>query len=403
LDADESLLINFVGPRGTIPAVPFHDVLAAARNRQARERNWEGTIVLIGVTTLVSEDLHPVPRLHGSLSRALRAAWLYHDADIMPGVEVHANLIATVADRAFITTPWWLSGPLMLAFCGAVLGPLLARCSLELGAALTLAHHLGWQLVCLLFFRWHDWRVDMVSVLILGPFVYATVFALRWRWMRRMMGLFKSEAVARTLEADPSQLDLRGEQRLITVLFIDVRDFTGFAETRPAADVVRLLNAFFAAAVPVIEAEKGIVNQYLGDGLMAIFGAPEPLTDHALRAVRAAEAIVQRVHELAPRWQELGAESFRIGAGVHTGPAVVGAVGSPRRLDYTAIGDTVNTAARIEACNKSLLTELLVSEATLRALPLAEQNRRSTSLRSNTVEVKGKREPLNVYTWTEPK
>ncbi len=401
LDADRELLINYVGPRGTIPAVPFHQVLDAARGLRPASRDWQGAIVLVGVTTLVSEDLHPVPRLHGSFGHALRAPWLYHDAEEMPGVEVHANLIATMADKAFITTPRCLAAPLTLLLCGAVLGPILVRCSLEAGALVTIAHHFGWQLTCLLFFRASDLRVEMVAMLMLGPMLYGAIFALRWRWMRRMLGMIKSEAVARALEADPSKLELRGELRQITVVFIDVRNFTAFSEGRPAAEVVRLLNAFFAAVVPPIEAEKGIVNQYLGDGLMAIFGAPEQLVDHASRALRAAELILQRVHELSELWKTLGADSFRIGVGIHTGPAVVGAVGSPRRLDYTAIGDTVNTASRIEACNKQLATELLLSEAALRALPIEEQQQRSASLRRMAVQVKGKCEPVTVYALPE--
>ena len=121
--------------------------------------------------------------------------------------------------------------------------------------------------------------------------------------------------------------------------------------------------------MPAIEAEGGTVNQYIGDAVMVIFGAPQPQPDHALRAVRAAVEVVRRVHGLRDRWKELGAEEFRIGIGIHTGKAVVGTVGSPRRLDYTAIGDTVNTAARIESANKELQSEVLISQATFAALP----------------------------------
>ena len=108
---------------------------------------------------------------------------------------------------------------------------------------------------------------------------------------------------------------------------------------------------------------------------MVIFGAPEQQPDHAARAVRAAAEVVRRVHALADRWKELGADGFRIGIGIHTGKAVVGTVGSPRRLDYTAIGDTVNTAARLESANKELHTEVLISQATFGLLPAAEKQR----------------------------
>ena len=130
-----------------------------------------------------------------------------------------------------------------------------------------------------------------------------------------------------------------------------------------------LLNAYFEAVVPHIEAEGGVIDKYMGDGIMALFGAPATQPDHALRAVRAAAAMVARVHELRGDWAKLGNPRMRIGVGVHTGKVVVGAIGSKRRLDYTAVGDTVNAASRIESENKAQGTEVLISAATHGALP----------------------------------
>src|SRR5262249_27353704 len=122
-------------------------------------------------------------------------------------------------------------------------------------------------------------------------------FALRWRQLRRMMGVVKSEAVTLALEADPRRLRPGGDKVEVTVLFADIRGFTDFSERHEAPEVVALLNAYFGAVVPLIEAEAGTIDKCIGHGLMALFNAPAACPGHALRAVRAAVAMVRRVHE----------------------------------------------------------------------------------------------------------
>jgi adenylate cyclase len=415
LDAQNCLTINYVGPTGTIPRVPFREVLAAAGRASGRRQDegrqesrsasgtygasgtYKDAIVLIGSTVGMFHDRHPTPYTFPPFWSALWAGGSLAIDNQMPGVEVHANVVATLLDRAFITTPWFLATPLVLVIVGAAMGAVLARCSLELGALVTLAHHFAWRSLAIGAFCLANWQVELVSMLLLGTVLYGSVFAMRWRWIRRMMGMVKSEAVARALEAGGAKLDLRGQQRDITVLFCDIRNFTSFSERHSPHEVVRLLNTFFAAAVPAIEAEGGTVNQYIGDAVMVIFGAPQTQPDHALRSVRAAVEMVRRVQNLGQQWRDLGAEGFRIGIGIHTGKAVVGTVGSPRRLDYTAIGDTVNTAARIESANKELHSQILISEATFRELPELERSRLSTTWEPKTLSVKGKQETLVVY------
>ncbi len=408
LNGDATLQINYVGPAGSIRRISFRDVLAAAK--EAREPQHGGAasslhdpfkdaIVLVGMVAGAFKDSYPTPYTSQSIFQ-----WVRSDAskqpEMMSGVEFNANVLATLLDRAYITTPWWLSTPLLLLIVGGAMGAILARCSLETGALLTLGHHLVWRGLAIGAFYIGNWRVETVAMLMLGVLLYGTIFAMRWRWIRRMMGMVKSEAVARALEAGSVELDLYGEQRPITVLFCDIRDFTSFSERHSAHEVVRLINAFFAIAVPAIEVEGGIVNQYIGDALMVFFGAPQPQADHAARAVRAALEIVRRVHAASDRWKELDAEGFRIGIGIHTGEAVVGTVGSPRRLDYTAIGDTVNTASRIESANKELNSELLISQSTYAALPQDERTRIAAASEAKSLSVKGKKEPLVVYAVT---
>jgi class 3 adenylate cyclase len=176
--------------------------------------------------------------------------------------------------------------------------------------------------------------------------------------------------------------DLRGEQVEVSVLFLDVRDFTTFAEAAPAHEVVAMLNALYEAVVPLIADHGGHANKFIGDGLLAVFGAPERHEDHARRAVDAAVAIARLVRER---------ELMRVGIGVNTGLVVFGSIGGGGRRDFTVIGDAVNTAARVEAATRVTGDDVLITQMTLRALgegPHGFEERPAAPLRGKAATVR---------------
>jgi len=184
-----------------------------------------------------------------------------------------------------------------------------------------------------------------------------------WGVCRSLLGRHMTRQVADLLLAGGP--GTAGRQMGITVLFLDIRSFTSFAERTEPGRVLALLNDFYAVMAAAVEANEGIVNKFLGDGLMAIFGAPMECADHARRAARAALQMSAEVQPLRERW---GVPALEIGIGLHSGDAVVGVVGDETRGEYTAIGDTVNLAARIEALNKEYGTRILASGETLALL-----------------------------------
>src|SRR5262249_19210756 len=147
---------------------------------------------------------------------------------LMAGPEVQANVLATLLDGAYITTPWWLSSLPQVILIGGLLGVAFSRMSLATGAIVAVVHHLGWKLICLAALGSGHWRVEMVAMLLTGALCYSATCAFRWRWLRAMFGVVKGEAIARALEDDPEHLLLKGQQRDLTVLFSDIRDFTTF-------------------------------------------------------------------------------------------------------------------------------------------------------------------------------
>ncbi len=397
-----NLLVNYVGPTGTFPRLRFSEVLEAANSNTPLSEDVEGSMILIGGEFQTQQDSHATPFSgQSNLLTFLPTSWLGYSPSLMSGVEVHANILATLNDKAFLFTPWLMKTPLLLLVFGVLLASALTQVNLESGAIITVLHHFAWKFVSVLAFCLVNWQVEVIAMLLLGPIVYGAVFALRWRLIRRMMGLFKSEAIARAMELNPGQLNLHGEARVLTVLFSDIRGFTTFSEGNSPQAVVRLLNEYFTAIVPVIEEHGGVVNQYMGDGIMVLFGAPVDQPDHAHRAVTAGLDILQEVDNLHDHWRSLGIDSLRVGVGIHTGNAIVGTVGSPRRLDYTAIGDTVNTASRIESATKEVGASLLISEQTLDAISEGQRKALERDFVHHSISVKGKQKQLSVYSLPE--
>jgi adenylate cyclase len=210
---------------------------------------------------------------------------------------------------------------------------------------------------------------------------------------RERLGRYFSPAVAERLQTQPAGNGAPDAQEL-TVLFSDIRDFTTMSGTLPPGDVVRLLNEYYGHMVEKIFQHGGTLDKFIGDGIMAYFGAPLPDGDHATHALECALAMLDELGHLNAERAQRGEAPLRIGIGLLTGVAVVGDIGSPaRRLDYTAIGDTVNLASRIEGLTKEAGTPVLVSAAT-RDRVGARYEWRSLP----PMSVRGKREPLALFT-----
>jgi adenylate cyclase len=185
--------------------------------------------------------------------------------------------------------------------------------------------------------------------------------------LRRIFGLHVGERVAQEiLSRDP---ELGGSEQIITIMFLDIRAFTARAAGAEPKDVINLLNRFLQVMVEIIENDYGgIVNKFLGDGLMAIFGLGAETNGHADAALRAASAMLRRLEKLNAELAAAGESPLRVGIGINTGRAIVGSIGSPERMEFTVIGDTVNLASRIETLNKTVGTSVLLSKATRDAL-----------------------------------
>jgi adenylate cyclase len=207
--------------------------------------------------------------------------------------------------------------------------------------------------------------------------------------LRDTFGRFVSRDVAEAVLS--GSIPLEGERREVSILFQDIRGFTALGEALDPAALLRLLNQFFTEVVAAVEAEGGVVKQFLGDGVMALFGAPQVCTDHAQRAARAALQILERLSALNELLQKAGSAPIEIGIGIHSGVVVAGLIGPDNRMEYGVVGDAVNLASRIESLTKELQATILVSSEIAAQLGpafiLGRSAARAVKGRKGTVEV----------------
>ena len=343
---------------------------------------FEGKLILIGDISTGVSDLGQTPL-----------------ASHEPLILVHAALLNGMLTNSFydkwasmrVLVLIWLAGSVLgLAACLRSSWPLYGSgVAISVGVA---------GLTWLEFIHFH-----LIPVVTVGSSVFIFFFGFvaavelavgkERSFIRNAFSRYVPEKVVDTLIANPHMLKLGGEERIITVLFCDLADFTTISENLPPARLVRLLNQYLTEMTAIILANGGIIDKFEGDAIMAEFGAPIPMPDHAERAVRAGLEMQRRLQELRPAWRKEGLPELHCRMGINTGSMIIGNMGSDQVFDYTVIGDAVNLASRLEGANKKYNTRLMISEYTQRALPAGVFRTRVLDV----IRVKGKTKPVKVF------
>ncbi|MEM8853022.1 MAG: adenylate/guanylate cyclase domain-containing protein, partial [Pseudomonadota bacterium] len=373
-------------PRGRILYADGAFPTYSAKLVQHLPEAWfKGKIVLIG-NTLPQVDRHRTPRI------AIEGA----DRGEIPGVTLHAHIVSQLlSGLSRQPPPVWLIAlsALLAAMAGAALRPLAPLSS----AAVGIAALLGYGAFCAAVVTLTPQLPPLATPPLAFVLAAAGTLGQRWRRDRRerirvkgMFGRYVSPRVVQNLietEADPV---LGGERREVTHIFTDLEGFTSLAETLEPERTAELLNSYLDGIVSLVHDAEGTVDKLVGDAVVAFFGAPDVQADHAERAVACARAIAVFADKERTRRRDEGVPLGRTRVGVHTGIAVVGNFGGNRLFDYTAVGDTVNVAARLESANRAVGTTVLISAAT--------RERASGAFRPvGRVLVKGRREPVMCY------
>src|SRR5277367_404495 len=373
------LLVNFHGPSRTYPYVSFADV---ALNKFPRG-TFADKIVLIGASATGIGDLRATP--FGGID--------------FPGVEIHANLIDNILNQQFLVrhAPQVLTDIGFIVLFGLPLGMWLALVQprwMALGLLLLVpfgaieywAFLHGW---------WLNFIVPALFTLVPNVSLVALYRVLieeqEKRKIRSAIQQYVPPEVVRRLLIDPDRVKPRKTE--VSVLFSDIRGFTTISETLDAQTLADLLNGYLTEMTRIIFRHQGTLDKYIGDAVMAIWGAPFDEPDHAQRCCLSAVSMLARLAELQVQWRAQGSPVLEIGIGINTGIASVGNMGSSLRYGYTAMGDAVNLAARLEGLNKEYGTQILISEFTRRVL----RDDQFIFREIDFIRVKGKLQPVTIY------
>ncbi len=411
-----SMLINYSGPTGSFPTRDIWEVLDDSTFTTRDEADFgqqlnlfdslrasnifKDKIVLIGAEYPESGDLKPIPFLKHKAEAHSNLAY---------GVEIHASAIETLLDGDFYrpSTPLvdfveMFVGALLIAMTSFLFKSakhsrmiLVIFVPFVVTAAMVYA---SYEAAFFLFVR-DNLVLKIIYPILAYSFTYVSVVVYQFVSERRAKAAIKSlfsryvdPSVVNQLVGNPDLVRLGGERKTITVLFSDIANFTGVSEKLAPEDLVAHLNEYLTAMTEVVFENSGTLDKYIGDAIIAFWGAPLELRDHAYKACRTAIEMTKKLDGLHSKWTEEGKPilSFRIG--INSGEMVVGNVGGKERFDYTVIGDNVNLASRLEGANKMYRTRILLSEYTYGLV-----KERIFARELDLIIVKGRTRPVKVY------
>lgn len=378
--------INYYGSGKNFPVYSISDILdGTVGTAQLANR-----IVFVGATAIGIFDLRVTPI-----------------SAVLPGVEKNASVAASILENRFIRKVPVTYDLLFLLVTGGLLTLLLSRLRPVWGGVITLAA-IGIVLMTgfALFNRgiWINLAYPLNSILLIFMAVTAWSYTFEERYARQIRAMFSSyitHTIVNELINNPEMARLGGEKRVVTILFSDVKGFTTFSEMHSPEEVVSLLNEYLGAMTDVILKWGGTLDKFIGDAIVVFWNAPQPVEDHAERAVRCALEMGRRLDELQAAWITAGKPRLAAGIGINTGEAVVGNIGAEgKKMDYTIIGDQVNLTSRVESLTRKFDSDILITGATVEALQQAIAAGRLQGVTIHgyqRVIVKGKEQPVSLY------
>ena len=384
--------IRYAGGDHTFPYVSYHEIVKPTGSIPADF--FKDQVVIVG------RDVKASPDAESAQADLFATPFLASTGWLMPGAEVHANILETVLARNAITRPPDGAVAALLALVAAASAVAMRRWrpvwSMLVGVAFAGAIAAA---VWGAFLRWNLW-VPAGSALAIIPLTYVSLGGwsfiteqIRRKEITRAFSLYVTPQVVDYLIAHPERLNLGGERRNVTFLFTDLAGFTTFSESLSPERVTHVLNRHFTDMTDIVLKYEGTLVQFIGDAIMAFWGAPLDDDDQAYHAVAAAIAMQKQMEVIRADFAKENLPQIRMRIGVHGGSTVVGNLGSAKRLSYTAVGDDVNTAARLEGINKLYGTGIMVSGVT------ARQIEGRIALRPvDRVIVKGKSQAVEVFT-----
>ena len=379
IDEASHALVPYRGREGSFPYISAVDVIKGRLD----VADLRGTIVLVGTSAKGLFDLRSTP---------VQNAY--------PGVEVHANLISGMLDGRIMAEPYYILGAefMLLLLVGLFMVIFMPTFTPQTATIVTVVLMIGSVIVN--FFIWNYMSLVipiasgliMISLMFLLNMTYG--FFIEQRGKRQIAGLFGQYVppeLVDEMSEDPSHYTLEAEVRELTVLFSDIRSFTSISEAMDAKDLSDLLNEYLTPMTNIIQKYKGTIDKYIGDAVMAFWGAPIRQKDHARQAIAAAMEMLTTLEEMNREFAARGWPELKIGIGLNTGDMRVGNMGSEFRQAYTVMGDAVNLGSRLEGQTKGYGVGLIVSETTRAAVP--EYVYREL----DRIRVKGKDAPVTIF------
>ncbi|WP_028842356.1 MULTISPECIES: CHASE2 domain-containing protein [Thermodesulfovibrio] len=383
IPVDESgrLTINYYGKGGSFQTVSAVDIING--NLKLSSDN----IVFIGATEMGISDIRNTPF-----------------DPVMPGVEISATVLSNILKQQYLIHNAWVT-LLDIAFIAI---PVLLLCLFLTKASKTLISLFIFSGITFLTYlsNFFIFKAYFLDLSIIYPFISLSICYLASEAYRNLIIEKKSKFIKKAFSSyiapelveiiikNPDKLRLGGEKRIITVIFSDIRNFTTISESLNPEQLVTLLNNYLDPMTKIVLKHKGMLDKYIGDAIMAVYNAPVDLKEHAREAVLTALEMLKELKSLNEKFAMMKFPQIGIGIGINTGEAITGNMGTEKRFDYTAIGDTVNLASRLEGLNKFYGTKIIISESTFNGIVNKEQ----IFIRElDLIRVKGKKEPVKIY------